>query len=127
MRVAGRALAAMIVMVSVVTLAVPDRRIAFEVALMSRAGPGFVVIAAMRLAIALILIFAAPRSRMPRVVRAIGVVVLLAAVTTPWFATDRGQVIVSGLITAGTTVMRINAVIGLALGGFLIYVLQPEP
>jgi len=123
MRLAALALAAVIVLVSAVTLVVPDRRMAFEIALMDRAG--FLVIAALRLAIASILIFAAPHSRAPRVVRALGIIVLVAGLATPLFATDPGQAIVSELVNAGPMVMRSNAVVGLALGGFLIYALRP--
>ena len=122
MRWVGLGLAAVIVLVSAVTLVVPDRRIAFELTLMNRAGFG--VIAAMRIAIALILVFAAPQSREPRIIRAIGILVLVAGLVTPWFATDSGQAIVNQLVSAGPTVMRISAIVGLALGGFLVYALR---
>ena len=123
MRWAGLALSVVIVLISAVTLVVPDQRVAFEVSMMNRAGFG--AIAAMRIVIALILIFAAPHSRTPRVVRAIGLIVLAAGLATPWFATERGQTIVNELVSAGSTVMRINAIVGLVLGVFLGVVLWP--
>ena len=121
MRGIGLGLAVIIVLISAVTLVFPDRRVAFELELMNRAGFG--VIAALRIAIALMLIVAARRSRAPLAVRAIGIVVLVAGLVTPWFATERGQTIVDQLISAGPVVMRINAIVGLALGGFLLYAL----
>ena len=123
MRWAGLALAAIVIVVSALTLIFPDQRVAFEMALMNRAGLS--VIAALRIAIALILIFAAPYSRAPRIVGAFGVVVFAAGLVTPWFATQRGQAVVQGLIAAGPTVMRINGLVGLALGGLLGYLLWP--
>lgn len=123
MRWIGLGLAAVIVLISAVTLIAPAQRMAFEITLMDRAGFG--VIAVMRVVIAMILILAAPKSRAPRAVRAFGIVVLVAGLATPWFATGRGQAVVNELVKSGPAVMRTNGLVGLALGGFLVYTLRP--
>jgi len=115
-------MAALIALISAVTLVVPDKRIAFELWLMAGAGLG--AIAAIRIALAMIFLQAASASRAPRLVRGFGIIVLLAGLATPWFGTDRGQSIVNELIKSGPTVMRINGVVGLVLGVGLFSVLR---
>jgi len=88
---------------------------------------GLYSIAALRIAIGLVLVLAAPTSRAPRLLRALGVMVMIAGLSTPWFGVDRARAIMDRVENAGPSLMRLDAIVGMALGGFLVYVFRTPP
>jgi hypothetical protein len=125
MRPVALCIAALIVVASAITVAVPESRVAFERSLMTPGGLD--VIAALRIAVGLIFILAAAASRAPWVVRAFGVLVIIAGLATAWFGADRASRLLDWASRTGPMVVRADAAIGLALGMLLIYVLRRPP
>jgi hypothetical protein len=73
----------------------------------------------------LVIMFAAPTSRAPRTLRVLGVIVIIAGLTTPWFGVARARAVLDWSASAGPSVMRLAAGGVMAMGGFLVYVLRP--
>jgi hypothetical protein len=122
MRIFGLTIGVLIILVAAVSFAAPDRRLALEGAAMTPSG--LYAIAVLRVALGVMLVLAAPASRGPRLLRALGIVVMVAGVVTPGFGVARAQAVVDWLTTAGRLWMRLDAVAGMALGGFLVYMFQ---
>ena len=89
---------------------------------------GLYAIAALRIAIGLVLALAAPASLAPRTLRVLGLLVIVAGLSTPWFGVARARAVVNWLANTGPWLMRLFALIGMALGGLLIYAFRtPTP
>jgi hypothetical protein len=100
----------------------PDQMIAAEPYLLTTSG--LMAIAAIRVMIGLVLILAAPGSRAPVALRALGVVVLVAGVATPFFGVDRSRAVADWAATHGSVVPRIAGALLLALGAFIAFVVR---
>jgi hypothetical protein len=85
---------------------------------------GLYAIAVVRIAIGLVFVLAAPLSRAPRTLRVLGLIVIIAGLMTPWFGVARAQAVLNWLANAGPSLMRLDAVVGLAIGGFLVHVFR---
>ena len=119
MRWLGLAIGALVILVSALSFAVPDLRLALEESVLTPTG--LYAIAALRIAIGLVFVFAAPASRAPRTLRVLGLVVIIAGLTTTWFGVTRAQAILNWVASAGPLLMRLDACVGMAMGGFLVY------
>jgi len=113
---------ALVILGSAITFAAPDLRLSLERSLMTPAG--LYAIAALRIAIGLVFVLAAPVSRAPRTLGALGLIVVIAGLATPWFGVARALAILNWLASAGPLLMRLDAGVGMALGGFLVYVFR---
>ena len=82
---------------------------------------GLYAIAVLRVGIGLVLMLVAPISRAPRILRALGAVVIVAGLMTPLFGVERARAIVDWEATQGTALLRIGAGLALALGGFIAF------
>ena len=122
MRLLGLVIGAVVILVSAISFAVPDLKLSLERSAMTPTG--LYAIAVLRIAIGLVFVFAAPASRTPRTVRVLGLVVIIAGLTTPWFGVTRAQAVVNWLASAGPLLMRLDAGAGMALGGFLVHVFR---
>ena len=122
MRLLGLLIGAVVVLASAFSLAAPDLRLSVEGSLMTTAG--LYGIAAFRIAIGLAFVLAAAASRTPRIIRALGVIVIVAGLATPWFGVARALAVVNSFASKGPLVMRLDAAIGMTLGGFLVYVFR---
>jgi len=122
MRWLGLVIGALVILASAIGFAVPDLRLSLERSVITPAG--LYAIAGLRIAIGLVLVFAAPASRAPRAVRVLGLIVIIAGLLTPWFGVARAQAVVNRMASAGPLPMRLAALIGMALGGFLVYVFR---
>ena len=56
--------------------------------------------------------------------RVLGLVVIIAGLTTPWFGVTRAQATLNWVASAGPLLMRLDACVGMAMGGFLVYVFR---
>src|SRR5512140_2758877 len=106
MRQFGIGLGVFVTVASAITFAAPGLRLSLEGSLMTPAG--LYAIAAFRVAVGLLLVLAARASRAPRTLRLLGLVVIVAGLTTPWFGVDRALAVVNWLATAGPLVMRLD-------------------
>jgi len=122
MRRVGLGIGALVILASAINLAAPGLRLSLERSLMTPAGLS--TIAAVRIAMGLLFVVAAPASRAPWTVRALGLLVIVAGLSTPWFGVARSRAVVNWLSNAGPLLMRLDAVVGLAIGGFLVHVFR---
>ena len=122
MRLLGLVIGALVIIGSAISFAVPDLRLSLERSMTTPAG--FYAIAVLRIGIGLVFVLAAPSSRAPRTVRVLGLIVIIAGVTTPWFGVARARAVLDWFASAGPLLMRLAAGVGMAMGGFLVYVFR---
>ena len=120
MRLLGLVIGAFVLLGSAISFVAPDLRLSLERWVITPAG--LYAIAALRIAIGLMLVLAAPASRAPRTLRVLGLIVIIAGLMTPWFGVARARAVVDWLASTGPLLMHLDAVVGIALGGFLVYV-----
>jgi hypothetical protein len=84
---------------------------------------GLYVVAAVRIVVGLLLIGASSSSRMPRTLRIVGIVALIAGLATPFLGVERARTIMEWWLSPGPVVVRAASLFALALGGFIIYAL----
>lgn len=82
--------------------------------------------AVIRLVLGGTLFLAAPASRAPRAIRAIGIVIVVAGLVTPFFGLERFRGILEWWPAQGTVFMRVWAGVVLAFGCLLAYTVVPK-
>lgn len=87
---------------------------------------GLYVVATVRVAFGLFLIGAAAASRLPRTLRVLGAVIIVAGIITPFVGVERTRAILDWWSAQGTIFMRGWAVIALIFGLFIIYAIAPR-
>jgi hypothetical protein len=122
MRLLGLVIGGLVILVSAISFAVPDLKLSLERSAMTPAGLN--TIAVLRIALGLVLVFAAAASRARRTLRVLGLVVIIAGLMTPWFGVTRAQATLNWVASAGPLLMRLDACVGMAMGGFLVYVFR---
>ena len=122
MRLLGLVIGALVILVSAISFAVPDLKLSLERSTMTPTG--LYAIAVLRIAIGLVFVFAAAASRAPRALRVLGLVVIIAGLMTPWFGVTRAHATLNWVASAGPLLMRLDACVGMAMGGFLVYVFR---
>ena|SRR5579864_4546842 len=122
MRLLGLVIGALVILAGAISFAAPDLRLALESWVITRAG--LHAITALRIAIGLVFVVAAPASRAPRTLRVLGLIVIIAGLMTPWFGVARSRAVLNWLAKAGPLLMRLDASVGMAIGGFLVYVFR---
>ena len=123
MRLLGLVIGVLVIIACAIAVAAPDRLIAFGRSLIT---PGrLYAIAALRIALGLFFILAARESRAPQLLRALGALVIIAGLTTPWFGVARSLALLDWWSGAGRPFMRLAAGGAMAIGGFLVYAFRP--
>ena len=122
MRLLGLFIGALVLLGSAISFAAPDLRLSLENSVITPAG--LIAIAALRIAMGSVFVVAAPASRAPRTLRVLGLIVIIAGVMTPWFGVARSRAVLNWLATAGPLLMHLDAVVGMAMGGFLLWVFR---
>jgi hypothetical protein len=51
-------------------------------------------------------------------------VLIIAGLMTPWFGVARAPAVLNWLASAGPLLMRLDAGVGMAIGGFLVYLFR---
>jgi hypothetical protein len=72
------------------------------------------------------LFFAAPSSRAPKVLRILGIIILVAGLFTPLFGVERLHRLIGWWSAQGTVFLRVWAAFALAFGLFLAYAVVPN-
>jgi hypothetical protein len=121
-RLLGLVIGVLVILGSAISFAAPDLRLSLERSMITPAG--LYAIAAMRIVIGLVLMVAAPASRAPRTLRVLGLIVIIAGLMTPWFGVARAKAVLNWWASAGPLLMRLDAGVGMAIGGFLVYVFR---
>ena len=122
MRLLGLVVGAFVILGSAISFAIPDLRLSLERSVITLGG--LYAIAAARIAIGLVFVLAAPASRTPRTLRVLGLIVIIAGLATPSFGVARARTVVNWLASSGPLLMRVDAGVGMAFGGFLVYVFR---
>ena len=87
---------------------------------------GLYAVAALRVVLGLALFLAAPASRAPKVLRILGIIILVAGLSTPLIGVERVHRLMDWWSTQGAVFMRIWATFALAFGVFLAYAVVPK-
>lgn len=119
MRTAALLVALFVIVVGVVGIFSPESLLTVGRYVVTPAG--LYAIAALRVAIGLLLMLVAPISRVPRTLRIVGAIVLVAGLATPLFGVERTRAILNWASTQGTALLRVGAVLALAIGGFIAF------
>jgi hypothetical protein len=88
----------------------------------------FYLIAAVRVAFGLVLVSAASASRAPRTLRIMGYVIVVAGLATALtglVSIERARTIIDWWLQQGVGMIRVTAVVLVALGGFVAYACLP--
>ena len=122
MRLLGLMIGAFVVLGSAFSFVAPELRLSLERSVMTPTG--LFAITVVRIAIGLVFVLAAPASRAPRTLRVLGLMVIIAGVATPWFGVARARAALNWWASAGPLLMRLDAGVGIAFGGFLVYIFR---
>jgi hypothetical protein len=79
------------------------------------------VVAVVRIAVGIVLVASAQRSRAPRTLRILGAVILVAGLITPFFGVERARAIMDWYLAHGPGLMRAVFALLFGLGLFVIY------
>lgn len=82
---------------------------------------GLYVVVALRVVFGLVLIGASFGSRLPKTLRVLGALIIVAGIITPFFGVERTRAIIDWWSAQGTTFMRGWAVLAVIFGLFIIY------
>ena len=123
MRFLALIVALLAVMIGITGVVAPDTLFA----MMRYAGTpaGLYAAAVGRVAVGVVLIMVAPRSRAPQLLRGLGGFIMLAGMMTPFFGVERTRAILEWASTQGTALIRGGAALALALGGLLAFAVSP--
>ena len=80
------------------------------------------VVAAVRVVFGAILVWVAPVSRMPKTVRVLGIVIIVAGVLTPLIGVERSEALLRWWSSQDPLLVRALFVLPIVLGVFLVYV-----
>ena len=81
------------------------------------------VVAAVRIIFGALLLWVAAESRMPKTLRVIGVVLVIAGLVTPLFGVERSEAVLNWWSTQDPLLVRAAAAVLAIFGAFVIYVL----
>ena len=121
MRLLAATLGLIVVAVGAVGIASPA--VLLELGQSLQTSSALYVIAAIRVAVGAVLLSVASRSRMPRTLRVLGIVIVVAGVLTPLFGVERTQAVV-GWWSSHPLLLRALAGVLIILGIFVIQVVR---
>ncbi len=78
-------------------------------------------VAALRIAIGLVLVFAAPASRAPNALRVLGTLIFVVGVATAFIGVDRARTMLDWWSAQGPVFIRLPFCIAIAAGSFIMY------
>jgi hypothetical protein len=122
-RIVGIALGVLIGAVGLIGLTTPSALLEVGRSLMTL--NALYMVAAIRIALGAFLILAATSSRVPRTVRVVGAIVVVAGLITPLFGVERVQAVLNWWAHQGQLLMRAIPGGAVVIGGFLIYAFAP--
>jgi hypothetical protein len=126
MRVAALLVALFAIIIGVVRIVSPDGLTAARRYLLDRPGVVLYVAGLIRVAMGLVLIVFAPRSKTPRILRVMGVIMALQGIVPHFIGIDRERMILEQEVMLGHAALRVGAVVALASGCFIAFVVTPR-
>ena len=118
------ALGFVIAAIGVLGIAAPSA--VFELGRSLQSASALCVLAALRVALGTILVWAAPDSRTPRTLRIFGVLIIVAGVATPFFGVERSRAMFDWWSTQGSFFMHAWPVTAVLFGLFVAYAALPR-
>ena len=119
MNIAAMLIGMLIVAQGAVGLVAPDLFVALVRALHET--PVIYLAAVVRFAFGAVLFLAAPRSRAPMTLRALGALVALGGLLTPFIGVPFARVVLGWWSEGGASIVRIWAAAALGLGAFIVF------
>jgi len=119
MRVLGFLVVALFMILGVIGLCAPQRLFAF--AQLTTTPTGIYVAGGIRLAVGLILLSVASRSRFPTILRVLGLLAIVGAFVILALGSDRTRGIVDWILARDMILVRGLGLFALAIGSFLAY------
>lgn len=107
-------------------LGMADPSIALGLGQQVRSTNALYLVAAVRVLMGAVLVWAAPGSRMPRTLLVIGVLMMLGGLATPIFGVERIQELLAWFSSQGALFMRAAAGLALALGAFIVFAVRAK-
>ena len=126
MRIAAWVVALLTIVIGVVGIVAPDSLTMARQHLVARPALIFYVVGPLRIAMGLVLIVFAPRSKTPRILRAMGVIMALQGIVPLVIGIDRERSILQQEVMLGHAVLRFGAFVALASGCFIAFVVGPR-
>jgi len=124
MRVAALVVALFAITIGVVGIVSPDGLTTARRHLLDTPGILYVT-GPIRVAMGLVLILFAPRSRTPTILRVLGVIMALQGIVPQFIGIDRARMILEQEAVLGVAALRVGAVVALATGCFIAFVVTP--
>ena len=84
------------------------------------------VAATVRIGIGVVLIGAATGARMPKTMRVLGTVILLAGLSTPFVGVERARAMLDWWSGNSTLFLRLSLCVAIAIGAFILYAVDPR-
>jgi hypothetical protein len=119
MRMLASIIGVLIVLIGVVGVFFPDALISAGQYFVTPTG--IYIAATLRIGIGLVLILAASASRLPKTLRVVGAIILVAGLVTPLVGADRARATLDWWVMQGSAITRVLAGIGIAIGAFTIF------
>lgn len=119
MRVLAFLVVAFFLILGVIGLLTPQRLLAM--AQFTTEPPGIYVVAGVRLAVGIILLLVASQSRLPNILRVLGILVFLGGVGTLLLGSERAHAIFVWVSNQSLITLRLFGVFALAIGGLIAY------
>ena len=126
MRVAAWVVALFAITIGIVGIVSPDRLTTARRYLLDTPGVLYIT-GSIRVAMGLVLILFAPRSRTPKILRVLGVIMALQGIVPQFIGIDRAHMILEQEEMLGVAALRVGAVVALATGCFIAFVVTPRP
>ena len=114
----------LIAAVGILGIAAPSVLLAFGLSLLTTAG--LYIIAAGRVLLGLLLLWVAPASRAPIVLRVLGVFAVIAGVITPFFGVERSRMVLDWWAGQSAAYIQIGMGFVIILGLFIVYAVAPR-
>jgi hypothetical protein len=125
MRIAAWAVALLTIVIGVVGIVAPDTLTMARQHLVASPAVIFYVAGPIRIAMGLVLIVFAPRSKTPRILRAMGAIMALQGIVPLFIGIDRERMILEQEVMLGHAVLRFGAAVALASGCFIAFAATP--
>jgi hypothetical protein len=126
MRIAALPIALLSIVVGILGIASPQGVMAIRQLYFATPGLAYTVVA-VRSAMGFGLILAASRSRWPRSLRALGVVVCLQGLSATFLGLDRARAVMEWEGMQGPAILRAGAAVALASGSFIVFAVTKVP
>ena len=122
MRLVATILAFAIAFIGGVGVVAPSHLLAFAQSLVEPTA--LYAVAAVRVAFGVVLVLAAPGSRMPNTLRVLGFAIIVVGALTPFFGLEHAQILLDWWAGQPPWFMRAWSVLAIAFGGFVAYAVR---